>query len=428
MITTSGKQYRDWSADYRLYSKGRVDPDMCFQAIREIVEGRLAPGAPLVVAIDDTIARKSGARIDGVSYRRDPLGPKFQVNLVLAQRFIQLSAAMPGEDGSARLVPVDFKHAPSPRKPGAKADPSQVAEYKERRKQLNLNALANERIASLRAETRPGRKLVLTVDGSYTNATVIRSLPENTTLIGRVRRDAVLCSLPGVGKAKGRRRVYGEDMPTPEELRQDEGVPWREVEAFAAGRRHRFRIKVVKSLLWRKCGGDRLLQLVVVAPLRYRLRKGSRALYRKPAYLICTDNELDERELLQFYLWRWQIETNFRDEKTLLGLGQAQVRTKQSNESLPAVQVAAYSMLWLAALEADLGEGPLSPFEPAKWRRDLKGRTAPTTSQLLQRLRYEAWAGSLRPSSFSHFAPKGSKDAKPEKSAPNLASSLFQAA
>lgn len=428
MITTSGKQYQDWSADYRLYSKNRVDPDKCFQAILESVEGKLRPGDPLVVAIDDTIKPKTGQRIDGVSYRKDPLGPKFQVNLVRAQRFIQLSAAIPRDDRSARLVPIDFKHAPSARKPGSKADPSQVDEYKEQCKQLNLNALANERIASLRERMDPGRKLVLAVDGSYTNGTVIKSLPGNATLIGRVRKDAVLCSRPSQAKAKGRRRIYGEDMPTPEQIRQGEATPWQEVEAFATGRTHRFRIKVVKNLLWRKCGGDRLLQLVVIAPLRYRLRKGSKALYRKPTYLICTDNELDAQEPLQYYLWRWQIEVNFRDEKSLLGLGQAQVRTKASNENLPAINVAAYSMLWLAALESNHQQGPVALLEPAKWRRDLKGKTAPTTSQLLQALRYQMWAGSLRPSSFGHFASPVPKCEKSPKSVSNLASSLFQAA
>jgi hypothetical protein len=41
--------------------------------------------------------------------------------------------------------------------------------------------------------------------------------------------------------------------------------------------------------------------LVVIAPLGYRLRKGHRMLYRKPAYLLCTDPDLDLALLLQAY-------------------------------------------------------------------------------------------------------------------------------
>ena len=66
------------------------------------------------------------------------------------------------------------------------------------------------------------------------------------------------------------------------------------------------------------------MKLVIIRPLAYRLTKNSRLLYRQPAYLICTDTELEIEKLLQAYLWRWEIEVNFREQKTLLGCGQAQ--------------------------------------------------------------------------------------------------------
>ena len=73
---------------------------------------------PLVLAMDDSLLRKTGTRIHGVSYRREPLGPAFQVNFVRGQRFVQLSAALPqGAAGAARMVPIDFVHAPTPLKP-----------------------------------------------------------------------------------------------------------------------------------------------------------------------------------------------------------------------------------------------------------------------------------------------------------------------
>ena len=428
VISTSGKQYQDWSAQYRLYSKNRVDPEKCFESIRECVESKLPCRAPLVVAIDDTIKPKCGTRIDGVSYRRDPLGPRFQTNLVRAQRFLQFSAAVSFEDGSALTIPIDFQHAPSAKKPGAKADAHQVSQYKEQCKQLNLNKLANERIASLRAAMDPNRRLVLVVDGSYTNGSVIKNLPEDVSLIGRIRKDAVLTALPGQGAKTGRRRLYGGDMPTPEDIRKDEAYEWIKVGAFASGRIHSFKIKVVKNLLWRKCGAERQLQLVTIAPLGYRLRKNSRALYRQPAYLICSDAYLDIQSLLQYYLWRWQIEVNFRDEKSLLGMGEAQVRTAASNKNLPAINVASYSMLWLAALEMDPQQRLAPVLPPPKWRRDLQGKAHPSTSQLLHRLRHEAWAGSITASSFSHFANQEDGDAKSEKPAFDLPSALFQAA
>jgi hypothetical protein len=37
------------------------------------------------------------------------------------------------------------------------------------------------------------RQLLVSGDGSYTNRTVLRQLPERTTFIGRIRKDAKLC-------------------------------------------------------------------------------------------------------------------------------------------------------------------------------------------------------------------------------------------
>jgi hypothetical protein len=114
LICTRGGQHADWSADYRLYSKDRVDEDVLFGRVRDTLLENLAEGEPLVVGIDDTIVRKTGKAIHGSGWKRDPLGPAFQTNLVRAQRYLQFSAAWPLENGAARMVPIDFLHTPTP--------------------------------------------------------------------------------------------------------------------------------------------------------------------------------------------------------------------------------------------------------------------------------------------------------------------------
>lgn len=110
------------------------------------------------------------------------------------------------------------------------------------------------------------------------------------------------------------------------------------------------------------------MRIVVVAPLGYRLSKGGRLLCRKPAYLLCTDPDLPVKELLQHYLWRWGIEVNFREEKSLIGVGQAQVRSAASNQHQPATCVAAYSLLWVSALSARQSGQPPASLRPPRWR------------------------------------------------------------
>jgi len=210
------------------------------------------------------------------------------------------------------------------------------------------------------------RPLEVVVDGRFTNRVVLRQLPANTVLIGRVRKDAKLYHLPAPPPpgARGRGRLYGERAPTPEQLRRDEDVEWETVEAWAAGKVHRFRVKTLSPLRWRPAGGQRNLRLVVIAPLAYRPRPGSKLLYRQPAYLIVSDPHLSLQSIVRHYVRRWEIEVNFRDEKTLLGVGEAQVRHPRSVAEVPRMIVAAYSWLLLAARRAGEAEASAAALPP----------------------------------------------------------------
>lgn len=433
LICLGGGQQMDWSADYRLYSKDRVEERVLFQRSLDELLRALPAGHPVVVGLDDSLARKSGTQIDGVSWRRDPLGPPFQTNLVRGQRYVQLSAAWPLEEGAARMVPVAFRHAPSAPKAPKAADQAQLRQHRETCRQMCLNSHALAEMEHLREITPADRHIVYCGDGSYTNKSVIKGLPQGCTYIGRIRKDAKLHRLPEIEqepKAGGRPPRYGKVAPTPDQLRADEDIPWTMVRAYAAGQSHDFRVKTLGPVLWRKSGADKSLRVMVIAPLGYRLRKGSRVLYRQPAFLICTNPDMSVEDFLQYYLWRWGIEVNFRDEKTLLGAGKAQVRTASSNRHHPAMIVAAYSLLWVAALRMR-SRGDLPPsVAPPKWRRKKHAPPVPlpSTGDLLRSLRYEIWAKSIRPGSLYHFAHPSPPDTKCPKPTPSLPGALWDAA
>jgi hypothetical protein len=271
------------------------------------------------------------------------------------------------------------------------------------------------------------RLLILAFDGGYTNSTVLKSIPARTTCIGRIRKDAHLSLLPdpALMKAHGRRLRYGVDAPTPDQVRTDDSAPWQTMAFSHSGISHQLRYKRRQNLLWRTAGVGRLLQLIVIAPLGYRPRKGAKVLYREPAFLICTDPELDPRQIIEAYFQRWDIEVNFRDEKTLLGVGQAQVRSAASVESAPALAVAAYRMLLVSAQRAFAhSDDGLLP-QP-KWSASSKGpRTS--TQQIIHQLRAEVWGRGLGVESFSGFASQLTTDRKPEKCTFPLASAVFYA-
>ena len=432
-LTTGGQEFADWTATYRLFAADRLPIQEIFSVIRRNVLAQLPPAAPLSVAFDDTLLRKTGIRIPGVGWRRDPLGPPFQTNLVRAQRVLQWSAAVPLSDHRYRMVPIGFQHAPTPPKPSRKASAEEQKQYRQQAHRACLSVQAANQIAALRQalDVEPNgaqRPLHLFVDGGYTNATVLKKLPQRTTLIGRIRKDARLYTLPEPVPTpqRGRRRRYGAPAPTPEQVRTDDVLPWTSLEISLNGMTHFLRVKCVPNLLWRTAGLQHTLQLVVIAPLGYRLRKGSKLLYKRPAFLICTDPHLDLQALAQGYLQRWDIEVNFREEKTLLGVGQAQVRNAQSVEDVPALQVASYALLLLATLRAFQDSATPDLLPPPKWAAPAPHARF-STAKAINQLRAEVWGQALGLRNFSGFADHLSSDRKPEKSPSDPTSALFYA-
>ncbi|MGE5497744.1 MAG: transposase [Syntrophothermus sp.] len=428
MITASGHQFIDWSSAYRLFSRHQIDVSQCFDVACKGVLEELTSQNDIVAHMDDTILKKTGLRIPGTAWRRDPLGPPFQTNFIWGQRFLQISMALPDQPAcsQSRAIPVDFYHCPTAKRPRKRDDDQCWQTYREQQKNLKLSKKGADRLRELRTRLDINganeKELIVSVDGSYTNESVLKHLPDRVTLIGRIRKDTKLyfpaVNQPGVG----RKKIYGEQLPTPEEIRQLSDYPWQEVNAWLAGSMHKFNVKVIKSLKWRSAGPDSTLQLIVIRPLGYRLTKSSKRIYKDPAYLICTNNELDIQKLLQAYLWRWEIEVNFRDEKTLMGCGQAQVRHPQSVELVPAFITAIYALLHLAAHKS-LKESDQPMLPRPKWYHK-KEPQRHTTRDLINNIKAQAWVRSLG-INFSGFVTSENKSLTLKKYSNPCTSAMF---
>ncbi len=398
-ICAVGRQFVDWSADYRLCSRSPWNPHLLFDPIFDRLPALLSsPSAPVIAALDDTLCKKTGRHIPGVGIARDPMSPAFHVNLCYGLRFVQVSLLVNPIDapGAARALPVRFDFAPPAVKPKKNAPPERHEAYKKEKKLRALPLAGLAAMSSVRqsldehAETCL-RQLIISGDGSYTNKAVLRNLPPRTTFIGRIRKDAKL-HLPLAerqGAILGRPRHYGLQAPTPEQILKDDSIPVVPIRCFAAGQLREIPVKVFGPVYWRKAGVDLPLWLVVVKPLGYRLRSGSKLLYRQPAFLICTDVNLDLQLLVQSYIQRWEIECNHRDEKSLLGVAQGQVRNPNAVSRLPQLQVAAYSLLLLASLLSSGFQRTTDYLPLPKWRRQA---ARPSLLDLLNLLRNQIFA------------------------------------
>ena len=407
LLRNQDRTQQDWTADYRFYSEDRLDEDKLFSHIRCDIEKLASDESPLVVAMDDSLLRKTGRKISGSRFQRDPLSPPFHVNLVRGLRVLQISAAVPqGTEGAARMIPIDFQHAALAAKPRKDAGPELQAAYQAERAKRNINLVGRQRLAHLREQMdqsgSQSRPLRVTIDGRFTNSTVLSQIPDRTTLIGRVRKDSAFYHPPGQQALRGRKRKYGPRCPTPLELLKDSSQPSQTVQAYAAGKRYNFKVKTLGPIYTQMDKGTQALRLIVVEPVPYRLSKSSKLEKREPAFLICTDPNLPLEQVLQTYLWRWDIEVNFRDEKTILGVGQAQVRSEASNQNAPALAVAAYSLLLLASVKTYGAGGKPDTFKSPQWYKRKPEQRA-TTNQLINQLRYELWSSALQ-TNFQPFS------------------------
>jgi len=389
VICTLGRHDQDWSADYKIFSRSPWKGDALFDPVLKEYLRRF-PERRIVIALDDTILKKTGRKIETVRFLRDPMSFPFWVNLIRGLRFVQATLLLPlyrEGDHSARSLPIRFRESPPLKKPGKQAGEEECENYREAKKQHTLSLQALEVIRSVRTSLDDkgagNRRLLISMDGSYCNRTMFRAELERVDLVARCRKDASLC-FPA---PPGSRRRYGETSFTPEAVRKDETIPWKKASVYYGGQWREVRYKAVSDVLWRRGALTRPLRLIVIAPQPYKPSPHSKTLYRDAAYLLCTDLSGEEPEIIQAYLDRWQIECNHRDEKEILGVGRAQVRSPKSVARHPAFAVAVYSILLLAGL-LEFGPARTEHYIPLpNWRK--KTPTRPSILDLIAVMRKE---------------------------------------
>lgn len=304
-------------------------------------------------------------------------------------RFLQGSALIPlhlREEMPARGVPVCFREVRVAKKPGARGTSEQWAAYRAAQKTESLPARFVVLLGQMRAaydRTGAAHKTLMAVcDGSFCNRTVLRAAIERTALLVRCRKDARLCR----PAAPGTHRVYDPISFTPEQVRADETIPWQTTRVYHGGQRRVVRYKEMARIHWKSGAKRAMLRLIVVAPTPYTTTKAGKTYYRLPAYLLTTDLDSDISQLMQMYFDRWEIEVNHRDEKETLGVGQAQVWSRNAVPRQPAFMVAAYSNLLVAAMMA-YGTQRTSDYLPLPaWRKHSR---RPSCQDLVTQLRRE---------------------------------------
>jgi hypothetical protein len=372
-------------ADYMFYSNRKWNVENLFNPILKLVNKHVE-SEYICFAADDTKIHKTGKKIPGAGWQIDPLGPKFQKNLIWGIRYLQVSVIAPlysyYENIPARALPVRFIHAPSIKKPKKNASQENLEDYRALLKEHNLSTFFVSAAKNLRKALDEmglaAKTMIMVGDGSFCNKTCMGIDDSRIVMLARCRKDSKLCFRSTIPH-----KVYDDKKFTPESIRKDQGIPWSTKKIFYGGEWREMQYKEVSNVLWQNGTKRKPLRVIVLAAVPYRNKSG-KINYRDPAYLLSTDLNVPTKVLIQGYLDRWQIEYNHRDEKSILGVGHAQVRNKNSVVKQPAFHVAVYSALLMANIIAykdqhhpDFGENP-------RWRPKAKHNTTRALVGLLR--------------------------------------------
>jgi len=288
---------------HRFFSSARWDPDDAWRALLSLLLKYLPKRIDVIV--DDTLCRRNGPRVFGVAMHYDGAASSRvskggQASIACGHAWVVLALHVPVPwKGSGIAVPILVKLYRSP-----KSCPE--AEYHKR------SVIARELIEKLASWLPDDRSVHLMGDREYACRATLRDLDRSIEFTGPMPMNALLyAALPKDYRQKrGRRRVKGRKLPSPEQLVAKNPNAWVKRTVKMYGKRVKLLTQDV-TCLWYTATGTRLVRVVVT-----RDPKGK---YKTRAF-FSTRHTCSAKTILESYAKRWLIEVTFREVKQALGL------------------------------------------------------------------------------------------------------------
>ena len=155
LICGMNEQHKDWSADYKFFSKREWDADgLFFEILKACDDHSHWYQDAILTAMDETFRKKTGKKIPGVSTLRDPMSLRFHTNLMPAIRFLQASVIVnPGNRlENFRSIPIHLEEAAPAKKPKSNAPENVKEQYKKEQKEKRISVRGREAVLKIRQQ------------------------------------------------------------------------------------------------------------------------------------------------------------------------------------------------------------------------------------------------------------------------------------
>lgn len=346
-------------AYHRFLRDGTWNFEHLWRMVTVLLVQKLCPQGPVPLALDDTVFRKWGRKVEGSGRYKDPLRSwGGSVVYMSGLNFVCLTLLVCTRWGTLKLaLPVGQRLY---------------------RKQASTHIkLAVEMLTAV-AEWLPEREFVVVADGAY--SPLARTRLERTTVISRSRKNAELYDPDFPHQRRpGRPRRRGDRLPSPAEMAADPKLPWRVCPLRVRGRVLERQIFARRVLWWATCGQRPLLLVIVRDPSGVN----------RDEYLFSTDVVADPKAVVSAYADRWLVEVMHRDCKQLLAAESPQSWCRQGPERAGAMSFLVYSLVWFRYL-TPCEEGSTQPWSVRAW---YPNKTVPAFADALASARRHLWLG-----------------------------------
>jgi hypothetical protein len=367
-VLSLGQGGRDWSAWYRLFGGKRFKQEDLDEILLGEMLKHVTAEEPFVVALDGTQTPHTSQRMPGCGLGLSHRTPAFARGLHVCRRWVTCAWLPAVAEGFTRAIPLRFLPAFSPKSAAASVAPCTESQ--------GALAFLGWLRAGLDAWQRTTQRIVLLVDAAFDTQAMWRKLPVHTIMITRTAKNRMLFELPGAYVGKGRPRLYGAQVPKPEDhLHNRSG--WHQAEINVRGRIKRMRFKLSGAYL-RKAVPNQPVYLLVIDRYEWMTRNKTgrrvRHEHQEGYYLISAvrrngiwDLPYPAEMLLQWVWQRWEVEVTHRDLKAGFGVGQMQCWGKISSVLATPWCVWVFALMLLSAYRAWGWQAPYA-VDCAWWR------------------------------------------------------------
>ena len=312
------------STFHRLFSSARWSLDCAGLVVFDLMAPWL--GDTVLLAGDDTLARKRGLKMFGVGMHHDPLlssRGKAITNWGHSWVVLGVVVRFPLWPERAFCLPILFR-----------LYLNKKSAARDRRVYHTRPELLVEMLTLL-CQARKTRRFHLIADSAYGGQSVLNHLPKNCDLTSRLLLNARLYGPPPgrVPGRNGRPRKRGPQLPTPAQMLSQRAS---RVELELYGRRDR--VRLANTVAYVYATPERPLRVVAVEALVGG--RGQQAFYS-------TCSQATPVEVLTWYAWRWSIEVAFHDSKQSLGFEEPQSWTRRAVGRTAPMAMLLYSLIVL---------------------------------------------------------------------------------